>query len=160
MPLSMTIFEEMKGDYRVSTDKSLLDFGMIHQYLSQQSYWAKNIPLETVQRAIDHSLCFGIYEKNKQVGFCRVVSDQAIFAYLADVFVLEDYRGKGLALWMIRFVLTHPDLQGLRRWTLATRDAHGLYLKAGFTVLAHPERWMHINHPDMYMTPEKPTEQL
>ena len=133
-----------KGDYIISTDKNKLDVEYVHGFLSQ-SYWSPGIPVETVTRAVENSLCFGIYHNEKefrQVGFARMVTDKATFAYLADVFVDENYRGKGLAKWMIETILAHPDMQGLRRIMLATKDAHSLYAQFGFVPFATPERWM------------------
>jgi GNAT superfamily N-acetyltransferase len=136
--------EWRRGSARISTDKRRLQLDVLHGYLAR-SYWAKNIPREVVERAIENSLCFGIYEEGppeSQVGFARVITDLATFAYLADVFVLEESRGKGLARWLMEVIAGHPDLQGLRRWTLVTRDAHGLYRKTGFTPLASPADFM------------------
>jgi GNAT superfamily N-acetyltransferase len=127
--------------FTISTDPARLDRALIHEFLSA-SYWARGIPRETVERSIAGALCFGLYENGRQVGFARVITDRATFAYLADVFVLESHRGRGLAAWLMETILAHPDLQGLRRWMLLTRDAHPLYRKAGFTDLAHPERVM------------------
>lgn len=137
---------EKKGFY-ISTDKTLLDFEMIYQYLDKDSYWANNIPPEVLKRAINNSLCFGIYLQNKQVGFARVITDNATFAYICDVFVLEAYRGQGLSKWLIQTIRAHPDLQGLRRWSLATLDAHGLYRQFGFTPISKADRWMEIFTP-------------
>lgn len=137
------------GDYEISTDPARIDAQMVHQFLTN-SYWAAGIPLETVQRSILNSLCFGIYQAGRQVGFARVISDQATFAYLADVFVIEPCRGRGLSKWLMECITGHPDLQGLRRWMLATRDAHGLYQQYGFTRLEKPERCMEIHCPDIY----------
>lgn len=139
-----------KNGYQISTDKSLIDFDVVHNYISKDSYWAQQMPAETLKRAVDHSICFGIYHHNKQVGFARVVSDQATFAYIADVFVLPAFRGIGLSKWLVQTILSHPDLQGLRRWSLATLDAHGLYKQMGFTELSKPDRWMEIYHPEVY----------
>ncbi len=127
-------------NYTISTDPQKLDLSVIHGYLSR-SYWSPNIPKETVFRAIRHSLCFGIYLGEAQVGFGRVVTDYATFAYIADVFVLEDHRGKGLSKRLVEAMLEHPELQGLRRWTLGTKDAHGLYARYGFAP-SNPERDM------------------
>lgn len=142
----MKIYEVQQNEFCISTDKSKLDINIIHQYLSEESYWAKNIPVETVQRSIEGSLCFGLYVTEdsitRQVGFARVISDCATFAYLADVFVLEPYRGKGLSKWLMKTIMDCPGLQGLRRWLLATKDAHGLYLQFGFAALDKPERIM------------------
>ena len=125
----------------VSTDRARLDRGAIHEFL-RGSYWAKGIPRELVDRAIDTSLCFGLYDGDRLVGFARVITDHATFAYLSDVFVLESHRGRGLGTWFMESVLSHPDLQNLRRWMLATADAHGLYRKVGFSALSKPERIM------------------
>lgn len=132
----------MNVSYEVSADKSRLDVPLIHQYLSQESYWAQNIPLDVVQRSIDNSLCFGIYCHDQQVGFARVITDQATFAYLADVFVLPEHRGKGLSKQLMETISNLPTLQGLRRWLLATRDAHALYNQFGFTALDQPDQIM------------------
>ncbi|MGX5689227.1 GNAT family N-acetyltransferase [Arcticibacter tournemirensis] len=134
----------------ISADKSMLDIPLIHRYLSEQSYWAKNIPLETVERSIENSLCFGVYSESRQVGFARVITDCATFAYLADVFVLPEYRKKGLSKQLLAFIREYPALQGLRRWMLGTADAHGLYRKFDFSGLAHPERLMEISVPNIY----------
>jgi GNAT superfamily N-acetyltransferase len=141
--------ERERGEYRLSTDPGRLDVDVIHGFLSR-SYWAEGIPRETVERSIPHSLCFGVYHGAQQVAFARVVTDRATYAYLADVFVLEAHRGRGLAVWMMECIASHPDLQGLRRWTLGTRDAHGLYARFGFKSLACPERYMERHDPDVY----------
>jgi GNAT superfamily N-acetyltransferase len=147
--------KQERGDYSISTDPGSMDVEAVHAYLSR-SYWARGIPTEVVSRAIRGSLCFALlYKGNEQVGFARVVTDRATFAYLADVYVLEGHRGHGLARWLIDVVLAHPDLQGLRRFLLGTRDAHGLYTKLGFTPLAHPEYFMEINRPDIYAEPQR-----
>lgn len=136
-------FEVRRDDYFISTDKSLLDRDMIHIFLSQRSYWAKGRERKKVERAIEHSLCFGVYNENSQVGFARVVSDLTTFAWLCDVFILEEERGKGLGKWLVESILTHPELQGLKTFMLATRDAHGLYRSYGdFEPLSEPEKWM------------------
>jgi GNAT superfamily N-acetyltransferase len=135
------LFEERNRDYFISTNKQLLQPEVIHSYLSQ-SYWAKNRPMWKVQRSIDNSLCFGIYFGKEQVGFCRVVSDCITIAWIADVFVLEPHRGKGLSKWLMQSVMNHPELKDMRRWVLATKDAHDLYAQHGFTGLVRPERWM------------------
>ncbi len=141
-----------KEGYSISTDPGKLDIPIIHQYLSEQSYWAQNIPLDVVERSVANSLCFGLYHHEKQVGFARLVTDKATFAYLADVFVLEEYRGKGLSKWMMAVIHSHPDLQGLRRWVLGTRDAHGLYEQFGWARLTEAQvyRFMQIIVPDIY----------
>ncbi len=144
------INEWIRGHYRVSTDARRLDLDVIHGFLSQSSYWAEGIPRETLERSVRNSLVFGVYEDDRQVGFARVVTDRATYAYLADVFVLESHRGRGLSKWLLECVLAHPDLQGLRRWHLATRDAHGLYAQYGFSPLADPGNFMEIRRPDVY----------
>jgi GNAT superfamily N-acetyltransferase len=134
----------------ISTDKSRLDIPMIHQFLTSESYWARGIPLETVERSIRNSVVFGIYDKEKQIGFARVITDKATFAYLADVFIVPEYRGLGLARKLMDEILSCPELIGLRRWLLATADAHGLYRQIGFSGLGKPERFMEINDPEVY----------
>ena len=138
-----------QGDYEISTDPARVDISMVHDFLTN-SYWAKGIPLETVWRSIENSITFGIYHSQKQVGFARIISDQATFAYLADVFILPAYRGRGLSRWLMECIIAHPDLQALRRWMLATKDAHGLYAKFGFTPIKTPDSWMEIHRPDVY----------
>jgi len=139
----------IQDGFEISTDKSFLDIPFIHQYLAQ-SYWSEGIPYETVKRSIEGSLCFGVYHSGKQIGFARLITDQATFAYLADVFIDELYRGRGLSKWLIKVVMEHPSTQGLRRFMLATRDAHGLYTQFGFSPITFPERWMQIHKPDLY----------
>jgi GNAT superfamily N-acetyltransferase len=135
--------------FTISTDRSKLDRETIHEFLTG-SYWATEIPRDVVDRSIDGALCFGIYENGRQVGFARAITDSATFAYLADVFVLESHRGRGLAAWLMECILAHPELQGLRRWMLLTRDAHPLYRKSGFRDLAHPERVLELTFPGIY----------
>ena len=125
----------------ISSERARLDRGAIHEFL-RGSYWARGIPRELVDRSIDNSLCFGLYDGDRQVGFARVITDYATFGYLSDVFVLESHRGRGLGTWFMESVLAHPDLQNLRRWMLATADAHGLYRRVGFSGLSRPERIM------------------
>jgi GNAT superfamily N-acetyltransferase len=141
--------EWRRGDFTISTDRERLDRDAIHEFL-RNSYWAKGIPREVVNRSIENALCFGVYAGDRLVGFARVISDRATFAYLSDVFVLESHRGRGLSKWLMEVVMGHPDLQGLRRWTLATRDAHGLYERFGFRRPANPDRWMEIVDMDVY----------
>jgi len=141
--------EFRKDNFIVSTDKSRLDVSLIHAFLSH-AYWAQNRPMAVVRKSIEHSLCFGVYEGDRQIGFARVISDYATFAYLDDVFILEGYRGRGLARWLVECVRRHPELQGLWRFALTTRDAHGLYAKVGFKPLLRPERFMEILDPDVY----------
>ena len=155
---------QRRGEFLVSTDRSRLDLGVIHGFLTN-CYWAKGIPRETVARSLEHSLCFGIYDESgsnvaglanatrpgaRQVGFGRVVSDFATFAYLADVFVLETHRERGLCKFLMECITQHPALQGLRRWILLTRDAHGLYKNFGFTPLKSADRYMELHRPDIY----------
>ncbi len=140
----------IKEQFVISTEKSKLDIDYIHNYLCNESYWAENIPIAVVKKAIEGSLCFGIYNEDKQIGFARVITDMACFAYLADVFVDKSYRGLGISKWLMEVIIAHPDLQGLRRFLLATRDAHTLYEKFGFSLLSHPEKWMHIHNPNVY----------
>ena len=135
------IREWHRGEYVVSTDKSRLDLDVVHGYL-KRSYWAKGVPFDVVLRSVENSLVFGMYRDEEQVGFARVITDHATFAYLADVFVLEGHRGLNLGKWLVETVLAHPELQDLRRWMLATRDAHGLYRRYSFTGLAEPEIFM------------------
>ena len=146
----MEIITEIKGDFTISTDKYKLDIAVIHDFLSNQSYWCKNIPLEKVKTAIENSLNFGLFYKNRQIGYARVISDFSTIAYLGDVFVLNEFRGQGLSKWLMDKIMTHPDLQGLRRWVLLIRDAHELYKKYGWTTIASPEKWMEKYNPDVY----------
>lgn len=138
-----------RGEYLISTDPKRLDLKVIHAYLSQ-SYWAPGIPLTTVQKSIEGSMAFGIYHQSQQVGFARVLTDHATFAYLADVFILPEHQGKGLGKWLMKNMLSHPKLQGLRRWSLGTLDAHGLYAQFGFTPMQQPERFMELTYPNIY----------
>lgn len=119
-------------------------------FLAEDSYWANDRTIEQTRRAIENSLCFGMYHDDKQIGFARVVSDFATFAYLGDVFVVQEYRGQGLSKWLMETIISHPELQGLRRWILATRDAHSLYEKYGFRALKFPDRWMERPAPNAY----------
>ena len=132
------------GGYRISTNKRLLQVSVIHRYLSVDSYWAKGIPKERVRTAIKNSICFGVYFGREQIGFCRVVSDCARFAWLADVFILPEHRGQGLSKRLMETVMEHPDLQRIQKWMLGTLDAHSLYEQFGFQPLARPERMMEI----------------
>ena len=137
-------------DYEVSTDKTRLDIDLIHNFLSKESYWAKNIPRAVVERSIENSLCFGAYDGPQQVGFTRVVTDYAVFAYIGDVFVLPHHRGHGVSKMIMQAIRSHPDLQGLRRWHLLTRDAHALYRQFGFREIEVPARHMEIFVKDVY----------
>ena len=142
------------GTIEIDTDRSRLDVALVHDFLSNASYWARGIPLETVRRSIAHSLCFGVYDGGAQVGFARLVTDHATFAYLADVFILDSHRGRGLSKLLMDAIVGHPEVQGLRRWLLGTRDAQGLYAQYGFHPLAAPERFMERHDPHVY---ERPT---
>ncbi len=139
-----------KDGFTISTDNDRLDIDVIHGYLTGESYWARERTREQTEAAIRHSICFGVYDGAALIGFARVVSDRATFAYIGDVFVLDGYRGRGLSKWLMETILAHPELQGLRRWVLATRDAHGLYSQFGFAGLKHPERWMELPAPNAY----------
>ena len=144
------LIESERGGYTISTDKARLDVAAIHAYLTR-SYWSPGIPKAIVERAIAGSLCFGLFdEQGNQIGFARMITDTATFAYLADVYVLEEHRGKGLGKWIVETILAHPSLQGLRRILLATRDAHQLYAQFGFEPLATPESFMSIHRPNAY----------
>jgi GNAT superfamily N-acetyltransferase len=146
----MNTYEIREGDLLISTDKVLLDRAFIHRFLSERSYWAKGIPVETMDRSIEYSLCFGLYRAGKQIGFARVVTDCATFAWLADVFIDESERARGLGKKFVPAILAHPQLQGLRRFMLGTRDAHGLYARYGFKPLEYVERFMQIQNPNPY----------
>jgi GNAT superfamily N-acetyltransferase len=137
----------IKKGYQIATDKSLLNIEVIYKYLNEDSYWAQGIPFERLTRAIENSLCFGVYNEQAFVGFARVVTDKASFAYICDVFILPEFRGAGLSKWLIQTIVEHPELQGLRRWSLATSDAHGLYSQFGFSSITKPEVWMEIFKP-------------
>lgn len=149
----MSGIEVTNGEYVITTDKQKMDITAIHQYLSN-SYWAAGIPISVLEKCIANSLCFGILHNGAQVGFARIVTDKATFAYLADVYVLEEHRGKGLSKWMMATIQSHPDLQGFRRWLLATRDAHGLYKQFGWTELTEQasKSMMQRHFPDVYKT--------
>jgi GNAT superfamily N-acetyltransferase len=147
MPIFMNDAAFMKKGFHISTDKTLLNFDVIYNYLANDSYWAKEMPRKKLKIAIDNSLCFGIYKNGEQAGFARVVTDKATFAYVCDVFVLPAYRGIGLSKWLVQTILALPELEGLRRWSLATLDAQGLYSQFGFTQITNPERWMQIYTP-------------
>lgn len=135
-------YEIQKGEFLLSTDPDKLDFEMIHDYLCYKSYWSAGIPRQVVEAAAKGATCFGIYHKGQQMGYTRLISDGATFGYLADVFILEAYRGQGLGKWLISTILTYPAYQGFRRWVLATQDAHDLYGKFGFTPLSRPDVYM------------------
>ena len=148
-----------RDEYAISTDRTALDVALIHHFLSTSTYWATGRKLEVVQRSLDNSLCFGLYHTDAegirgQVGFARVVTDYATFAWLADVFILTEHRGKGLGKWLTDVIISHPDLQGFRRWVLATKDAHELYRRVDFRELHRPERWMERPDPNMQENPD------
>lgn len=142
--------EWQRGEFTISTDRSRLQIDRIHKFLSEESYWAKERTREQTATAIKNSLPFGVYKDENQIGFARVITDYATFAYLGDVFVLEEFRGQGLSKWLMETIINHPDLQGFRRWILATKDAHELYEKFDFTRLKFPERWMEKTAPNAY----------
>jgi GNAT superfamily N-acetyltransferase len=143
----MTRNEWRRGPYVISTDRARLDIEAVHRFLDTSSYWAQGRSLETVRRAVEHSLPFGLYLEERLIGFARVVTDYATFAWLADVYVLEEFRGEGLGKFLVETVVNYPDFQTLRRWLLATRDAHELYRRHGFTGLEDPRLYMHrVNH--------------
>jgi GNAT superfamily N-acetyltransferase len=147
--MSAGIVETSRGAYTISTDPARLDAVAIERFLGQ-SYWAAGIPPDTLRRSLAGSLCFGLYAGGTQVGFARVVTDRATFAWLCDVWIEESHRGDGLGQWLVETVVGHPDLQGLRRFLLATRDAHSLYERFGFRSPARPEAFMEIHRPDIY----------
>lgn len=146
--------EWKRGEFSISTDPKQLDITVVHKYLSIDSYWAQGRTVDTVKRSIENSLNFGLYKAEQQIGFARVVTDYATFAWLADVFVLDTYRGSGLGKWLVEVILSHPDLQRFRRWVLATKDAHELYRQFGFIELKRPERWMERPDPQMQEAPD------
>ena len=143
-----------RDEFEISDDRSRLDITLIHEFLTTESYWAVGRDVETVERSIENSLPFGVYKDDEQVGFARVLTDYATFAWIADVFVLNEHRGRGLSKWLMEVILAHPKLQGFRRWVLATKDAHELYRKFGFQELKRPERWMERPDPNMKETPD------
>jgi GNAT superfamily N-acetyltransferase len=153
--------EWRRPGFTLTTDRDRVDVAVVHAFLTR-SYWAVGVPLEVVRRSIEHSLNFSVWRDadadaaSAQVGFARVVTDYATFAYVGDVFVLEPWRGRGLSRWMMECMVAHPELQGFRRWALLTRDAHGLYARLGFTPLDRPDRWMERWAPDVYRAPADP----
>lgn len=142
--------EWRQGEFTISTERTRIDTKAVHNFLNR-SYWAQNISVEIVRRSIENSLCFGLYHAKGQIGFARVITDYATFAYLCDVFVTEEYRRRGLSKWLMETVLAHPELQNLRRWLLATKDAHGLYKQFGFVALDAPSIFMQRHAPDVYV---------
>ena len=151
----MSAFERSRDTFGITTDVGSMDVDAIHAYLTR-SYWSEGISKQLVSRAMAGSLCFGLLDGAQQIGFARVITDRATYAYLCDVYVLEEYQGRGLGTWLMSELMTHPDLQGLRRWGLVTRDAHGLYEKFGFGAPANPAGLMEIARPGMYLTGPRP----
>ncbi|GAB7126462.1 GNAT family N-acetyltransferase [Silvimonas sp. JCM 19000] len=139
-----------QGAFEVDTDPARLDFDTAYDFIGRQSYWAAGMPVETFRRSVVGALCFGVYEGERMVGFARVISDGATIAYLGDVFIDTEYRGRGLSKWLLACIHAHPDLQSLRRWMLFTADAHGLYQQFGWTAAARPERYLERLNPDVY----------
>jgi hypothetical protein len=148
-PLRRVALPSFDG-YQISTDRDRLDVDLVVHFLCEESYWSTGIPRAVVERSIDNSLCFGVYHRESQVGFARIVTDKATFALVADVFILQSHRGKGLSKWLMRAIMDHPDLQGLRRLLLLTSDAHSLYAQFGFTEIGNASRFMEVLHPDVY----------
>ena len=151
---AMPVREWKRNEFTISTDDALLDISVIHDFIANQSYWGQGRQVETVQRTLDHSLNFGVYLGDQQIGFARIVTDFATFAWVADVFILEAHRGRGLSKWLMKTILEHPELQEFRRWVLATKDAHELYRRFGFHELKRPERWMERPDPNMHEAPD------
>jgi GNAT superfamily N-acetyltransferase len=143
-------YEQKQGEFVISTDRNRLQIEAIQRFLAEESYWAQNRTREQTETAIKNSLPFGVYKGENQIGFARVVTDYATFAYLGDVYILKEFRGRGLSKWLMETIVNHPELQGFRRWVLATKDAHTLYEKFGFHSLVHPERWMEKPAPNAY----------
>jgi len=148
-----SVLKGMPVNITISCDPSDIDLDVVHGFLSHDAYWCRNVPRELLAKAIANSLCFSAFDDGRQVGFARVVSDRATFAYLCDVFVLPDARAKGVSKAMMQAIDVHPDLQGLRRFLLATADAHGLYAQFGFEPITRPERFMERYRPDVYQQP-------
>ena len=142
--------EWQNGEFIISTDRKLLQIDAIHKFLAEESYWAKERTREQTETAIKHSLPFGVYQGENLIGFARIVTDYATFAYLGDVFILDEFRGQGLSKWLMEVIINHPELQGLRRWILATKDAHTLYEKFNFSALKFPEKWMEKTAQNAY----------
>lgn len=148
----ISVYEKMEGEYLITTNIKKMNVNVIHEYLSKESYWAKNIPLKIVERFMRHSFCFAVIHQNETIGFARLVTDYATFAYLADVFILPEYRKKGLSKMLLNFIHANPELQGLRRWLLATEDAHDLYEQYDWIKLSGPQakRFMQKHNPNVY----------
>jgi GNAT superfamily N-acetyltransferase len=147
----MEILNLKKGVFQLTTDSNQMDLAVIHDFLANQSYWAKNIPFEIVKKSVENSLNFGLFQGEKQIGYARVITDYATMAYLGDVFVLPEYRGQGLSKWLMETITNHPNLQGLRRWILLTADAHELYKQFGWKDIDKPERYMEKWQPYIYV---------
>jgi N-acetylglutamate synthase-like GNAT family acetyltransferase len=145
-----SFYERQRDEFVVSDDPARLDLDFIHRSLAEETYWARGIPRSVVERAVRHSLCFGLYGAAGQVGMARVITDRATFAYLCDVFIAKDCRGRGLGVWLVECILAHPDLQGLRRFSLLTKDAHELYRRFGFHKPDEPDNYMEIRWRDVY----------
>lgn len=141
--------EYRRDHFLITTDPARQDVAAIHAFL-KTAYWCEGISREVVARSIEHSLPFGLFDGEKQIGLARVITDYATFAYIGDVYILEPYRGRGLSKWLMSCIMSHPDLQGLRRWCLLTRDAHGLYRQSGFELTKTPERWMEVTNSEIY----------
>lgn len=150
----METIEIHEGGYTVSTDRSRLDINAIHDYLSRESYWSQNIPFDIVKQSVESSIPFGVYHGQQQIGFARVITDNALFGYLADVYILTPHRGKGLSKLLMRTIMNHPVIKGLRRLLLITSDAHGLYRQFGFTEIPNPEKYMQVHIADLYTKKE------
>ncbi|WP_158856757.1 GNAT family N-acetyltransferase [Lunatibacter salilacus] len=148
----MTDISIKKDEYLISTDKEKLDIDAIHEFLSTKAYWCLNIPKEKVRTAIENSFCFGVYKHERQIGFARIITDFSTIAYLGDVYILEEHRGKGISKWLIETIMNLSELQGLRRWILLTGDAHELYRKFGWEEIAAPDKWMELHNPNVYST--------
>ena len=147
----MEIIETYKNEYTISTDKEKLDIESIHKFLSNETDWSNGIPMNTMKTSIESSLNFGLYYKDKQIGFARIISDYSTIAYLGDVYILKEYRGNGLSKWLINEIMEHPNLQGLRRWILLTNTAEWLYKKFGFNELPNPQFYMEKHNPNIYV---------
>ncbi len=146
----LKVIETHRNDYTISTNKDKLDIRSIHEFLAKETDWANGIPMITLKTSIENSLNFGLYYKDKQIGFARIISDYSTIAYLGDVYILKEYRGKGLSKWLINEIMKHPNLKGLRRWILLTDTAEWLYKKFGFTEIANPEFYMEKHNPNVY----------
>ncbi|MFH0882801.1 MAG: GNAT family N-acetyltransferase [bacterium] len=159
MLATQEIYERFRDEFRISTDRGLLDIDLIWRFLSDEAYWSKGIKRSRIERAIRHSICFGLYQGKKQIGFSRVITDHSILAYVLDMFIIEEYRGKGHGSWMIQCMLEHPDLKRVRRWMLRTHQQHELFHKFGFEVFGEPQTIMSRIQDDRgYEPPEVNSE--